>query len=546
MNISIEETLETISIFDFQYAHKNRVVDLEKDVKKPSDRNGTDDKPTIFEEIKRKMKTYPPSLFPTPQRMTEQIMGDVKTWISEIQSKSSAEDLLFRYNCLLLNDHKRKLPALYLATIQSMSLTSEIQTFLDRVEVPPIYDYLCKLEHHAEYKLISQSWKEKRQNIKISAFTSWESLERENSEPIALLQQPLLGQGQYSVHLGVTSSQIWAIKSVSMTMNNREIQYLTTLVHENIIKYRGSIEKGTNYYLLFDYAPWTLAEYITTFETPGWIRRQMILGLVNGVSFIHGEHKSKENDTKFHVHGDLKPQNVLVTSDSILKICDFGSCRISNSYGVFSDVIRDQGTRGWRNLNISDAKHRDLHSCSLLIGFITFGRHPCGEDNREEKVKHGEFSIPTDENAYNGIPMKQFSELFYQLSQLDTKPNYKTIRYLPLLWSTQQTKNFFIKFRDYVEKKLITYDEMTEYSKVVRMRNPWMTYGEEWYIYYAKCKDPQFTTLNGFSRMSRALMVHQSQNESLEAHAIHSAGGEAIRHLVSLCEKKNIPIKDML
>ncbi|KAJ7016664.1 kinase-like domain-containing protein [Mycena alexandri] len=59
-------------------------------------------------------------------------------------------------------------------------------------------------------------------------------------------------------------------------------------------------------------------------------RPEIVLGVALGLAYLHGENV---------VHGDLKPQNVLVDEDGTPKICDFGISKIMNRRGFTTDSV---------------------------------------------------------------------------------------------------------------------------------------------------------------------------------------------------------------
>lgn len=96
----------------------------------------------------------------------------------------------------------------------------------------------------------------------------------------------------------------------------REISILKRLSHRNIMSLMSIIHTDTLLTMVFPFVDYELKKYI------GMHAEENIMGLINqlicGVHYLHSMNV---------VHRDLKPQNILVTKDGVLKIADFGLSR---------------------------------------------------------------------------------------------------------------------------------------------------------------------------------------------------------------------------
>lgn len=96
----------------------------------------------------------------------------------------------------------------------------------------------------------------------------------------------------------------------------REISILKKLNHRNIMNLVAIIHTDTLLTMVFPFVDYELKKYI------GMHAGENIMGLINqlicGVHYLHSMNV---------VHRDLKPQNILVTKDGVLKIADFGLSR---------------------------------------------------------------------------------------------------------------------------------------------------------------------------------------------------------------------------
>ncbi|XP_028392741.1 uncharacterized protein LOC114517269 [Dendronephthya gigantea] len=159
---------------------------------------------------------------------------------------------------------------------------------------------------------------------------------------------------------------------------------------ENIIKFHECIEDPRNiyHYLSLDLMDGNLAEFVLNgvahkvFKGNPALHVRAAKDIVNGVAFIHNQE---------FVHCDLKPRNILYTTDLKglrFKIADFGLTRsittssaLTSSGGDCVPIVL--GTRCWMapeliNMESSEhTQHSDLFSLGLVLHYLlTMGKHP--------------------------------------------------------------------------------------------------------------------------------------------------------------------------
>jgi tRNA A-37 threonylcarbamoyl transferase component Bud32 len=162
-----------------------------------------------------------------------------------------------------------------------------------------------------------------------------------------------LGQGSFGiVYKGTWNDETVAIKQLHLEKFTRqekisfvkEIKIMSTLgEHPNLVRLYGYtleppclimeyVELGSLSYLLHYCEDLEIEAKITD----GRIKKKLILGIVLGMSQLHAYNI---------VHGDLKPQNVLVSEDYTAKITDFGfaTLRGKTSSSIASSVTSDDG-----------------------------------------------------------------------------------------------------------------------------------------------------------------------------------------------------------
>jgi len=100
----------------------------------------------------------------------------------------------------------------------------------------------------------------------------------------------------------------------------REISLLKELEHPNVVGLRNVVQESGRLYLIFEFLDCDLKRYIdkTSGPVPMETAKSFTYQLVRGLAFCH---------SRGVMHRDLKPQNLLVTTDGRLKLADFGLAR---------------------------------------------------------------------------------------------------------------------------------------------------------------------------------------------------------------------------
>ncbi|CCD23365.1 TFIIH complex serine/threonine-protein kinase subunit KIN28 NDAI_0B03310 [Naumovozyma dairenensis CBS 421] len=155
-----------------------------------------------------------------------------------------------------------------------------------------------------------------------------------NNTPIAKVEytkEKKVGEGTYAVvYLGTkqsTGRQI-AVKEIKTSEFKdgldmsaiREVKYLQEMQHDNVIELIDIFMAYDNLNLVLEFLPTDLEVIIkdkSILFTPADIKSWMLMTL-RGVHHCH---------RNFILHRDLKPNNLLVSPDGIIKVADFGLAR---------------------------------------------------------------------------------------------------------------------------------------------------------------------------------------------------------------------------
>ncbi|CAH1110096.1 unnamed protein product [Psylliodes chrysocephalus] len=150
-------------------------------------------------------------------------------------------------------------------------------------------------------------------------------------------QLAIVGEGSYGLVMKCRhreTDQIVAIKKFLETeedatirkMALREIRMLKRLKHENLVAMIEVFRHKKRFYLVFEYLEGTVLDELD--KMPGGLGeercRERIFQVTRGIGYCHSNHI---------IHRDVKPENVLVSSLGVVKLCDFGFARLISSTG---------------------------------------------------------------------------------------------------------------------------------------------------------------------------------------------------------------------
>jgi len=141
-----------------------------------------------------------------------------------------------------------------------------------------------------------------------------------------------IGEGTYGVVYkakDVTTNEIFALKKIRLEAEDegipstaiREISLLKELQHPNIVQLRDVVHTEKKLTLVFEYLDQDLKKFLDGFKNQGLDTasiKSYLYQLLNGIAHCH-QHRV--------LHRDLKPQNLLINREGVLKLADFGLAR---------------------------------------------------------------------------------------------------------------------------------------------------------------------------------------------------------------------------
>ena len=125
-----------------------------------------------------------------------------------------------------------------------------------------------------------------------------------------------------------------AIKKFKESDNNpiikkialREVKALKNVDHGCVVKFKEAFKRENKLHIVFEYVDKTVLEDIENHPNgvPMPILKSHVYQLLKGLRYLH-KHGL--------IHRDVKPENLLVDKNGILKLCDFGFARKVNENG---------------------------------------------------------------------------------------------------------------------------------------------------------------------------------------------------------------------
>lgn len=172
----------------------------------------------------------------------------------------------------------------------------------------------------------------------------------------------------------------------------REIQYLQLLRHPHIIKLYTVITTKTDIYMVLEYVPMELFDYIVKHGRLGEAKaRKLFQQIICAVEYCH-RHKI--------VHRDLKPENLLLDQNMNVKIADFG---LSNIMTDGNFLKTSCGSPNYAAPEVIGGKlyagpEVDVWSCGVILYVFLVGRLPFDDEfipTLFKKIQAGSFHIPS-------------------------------------------------------------------------------------------------------------------------------------------------------
>ncbi|XP_055977480.1 cyclin-G-associated kinase isoform X2 [Sorex fumeus] len=191
--------------------------------------------------------------------------------------------------------------------------------------------------------------------------------------------------------------------------------------HPNIVQFCSAASIGkeesdtgqAEFLLLTELCKGQLVEFLKKVECKGPLSCDTVLKIFYQTcrAVLH-MHKQKPPI----IHRDLKVENLLLSSQGTVKLCDFGSATTVSHYPDYSwsaqkrALVEEEITRNttpmYRTPEIVDlysnfpiCEKQDIWALGCILYLLCFGQHPF-EDGARLRIVNGKFSIPADDTRY--------------------------------------------------------------------------------------------------------------------------------------------------
>ncbi|XP_063921986.1 uncharacterized protein LOC135136562 isoform X3 [Zophobas morio] len=270
--------------------------------------------------------------------------------------------------------------------------------------------------------------KEQRVNYIISAGINFNAVELGldiNNQPLAVKRIP---------------RESWVGKIIKTLVDP-----LVGLIDNHILHYFACEYEGNELILATPLCKWTIAQYVQLLRQssattmPGLTAVQIVKQFLDGLMVLH------KCDIPI-VHGNLKPSNIFIDFNGLVKIAEFGIHK-----ALYKIIEAPKSSLIWFAKETLDIyKNSSIVECSLksdiqVAGMLTYfvlthGKHPFGDDT-EEILKNIQRGIPKL-NARN-LDLRDLL-LWMMLNDFNERPNIEQVLSHTFFWSPSKKWSFVL------------------------------------------------------------------------------------------------------
>ncbi|XP_059963434.1 cyclin-G-associated kinase isoform X3 [Mesoplodon densirostris] len=192
--------------------------------------------------------------------------------------------------------------------------------------------------------------------------------------------------------------------------------------HANIVQFCSAASIGkeesdtgqAEFLLLMELCRGQLVEFLKKIESKGPLSCDTVLKIFyQTCRAVQHMHRQKPPI----IHRDLKVENLLLSNQGTIKLCDFGSATTISHYPDYSwsaqrrALVEEEITRNttpmYRTPEIVDlysnfpiGEKQDIWALGCILYLLCFGQHPF-EDGAKLRIVNGKYVIPADDTRYS-------------------------------------------------------------------------------------------------------------------------------------------------
>ena len=229
------------------------------------------------------------------------------------------------------------------------------------------------------------------------------------------LKGTLIGEGSYSKVKDILDAQSLSRKAAKIVSRKkirkipngeinvkREVMILKKLSHINVIKLYHSFQDPIKdkIYLILEYCLGDLQTLLDISDTKSfslWQAKHYFIQLIDGIEYIH---------SRGIIHKDVKPGNMLISADDILKLTDFGVAEELSPFRTNDDCRLAQGAPAFQSPEEVTGVHdtwsgfkADIWSAGVSLYNFTTGQYPFEGDCLYQiisSIQNDEVVIPNE------------------------------------------------------------------------------------------------------------------------------------------------------
>ena len=291
------------------------------------------------------------------------------------------------------------------------------------------------------------------------------------------------GFGHVYLSVDLRTNQQYAIKEYLVAGSNgkaqleHEARVLSQLHHPNLPAFQDAFDERGRYYIVLGYIEGSdltdlirivrqRNELIPLARILNWI-----ISICDAVSFLH-------NHTPPVIHRDIKPDNILITSDGMAILVDLGNAKATADGARTLFFIRHQGTPGYAPLEqypggSGTDSRSDVYALGGTLYFVLTTHEPPNVSTRNQSLQQKLQDLPSlQEQLANNPPETSLAPGSARQFRLGvTKPAKPTPRHSRHLAQLGTIQPELLERLNMVIKKAMAMKPKERYQSVAEMSN---------------------------------------------------------------------------